>query len=173
MSETNGVRVERRAGVGMILLRGAQDELGRACEEAAGLAAPERRLSTGADGRRLLWMSPDELLLVCDADEVSDLSDRLRDALGRADDPFFTVADVSDARAVFDLDGPGVEHVIASAMPVDFARLAPVEVRRSRLAQVPAAIWREGGGIRLVCFRSVADYVEALLRNAAANRAEA
>ena len=46
-------------------------------------------------------------------------------------------------------------------------QIAPDEVRRSRLAQVAGAFWREGDGWRIVCFRSVGTYVETLLRNAA------
>jgi len=41
------------------------------------------------------------------------------------------------------------------------------QFRRTRLAQVAAAIWRHETGFDVVCFRSVSDYVEGLLRNAA------
>ena len=68
----------------------------------------------------------------------------------------------------FDLQGPGAQGALAKLCPVDFAALAPSEVRRTRMAQIPAAFWRHGDGWRILCFRSVAGYAEALLRNAAA-----
>ena len=151
--------VARVHGLGMVTLRGDPAELA----DAAGLPPPEMRMSARADGEALLWMSPDELLLVCD--DAPARAAALVDALsGR----FATVADVSDARAVFDVTGPDAAGTLAKLMPVDFGALAPEEVRRTRMAQVAAACWREGEGYRVVCFRSVADYADALLRQAAA-----
>ncbi|WGH78653.1 sarcosine oxidase subunit gamma [Jannaschia ovalis] len=149
--------------VGMVALRGDPELLGRAVAEIAGPGTPAARMRTEAQGRGLLWMSPDDLLLTCDYAEAPALAERLAAALAG---DFATVAVVSDARAVFALEG-AVEDLLARLMPVDFARLAPAEVRRSRMAQIPAAIWREGEGWRLVCFRSVAGYAEGLLHNAA------
>ncbi|MCK0166614.1 sarcosine oxidase subunit gamma [Jannaschia sp. S6380] len=151
--------------MGMITLRGDPSVLGPAVEQVTACAPPDRRMATVSGDRTALWMSPDEYLLVCPYDDAPGLADRLTDALG---DAFATVAVVSDARQVFDLTGAGVEPTLASLMPVDFDRLARAEIRRSRLAQVPAAIWRHADGYRLVCFRSVARYAEDLLRNAAA-----
>ncbi|UWQ20512.1 sarcosine oxidase subunit gamma [Jannaschia sp. W003] len=152
------VRIERRTGVGMVTLRG---DLGLLCG-AIGCAVPGQRLSVRESGEHVLWMSPDELLLICD--DAPARAAALAKALA---DEFATVADVSDARAVFDVEGRDAAATLAKLMPVDFARLDPAEVRRTRMAQVPAALWRKGEGWRVVCFRSVADYAHALLRNAA------
>jgi sarcosine oxidase subunit gamma len=153
-----------RARPGMITIRGDLAELAGPVARVAGCAMPERRLSTRAGGRTLLWMSPDEAMLICPRDEAAGLAADLAFATG---DVFATVVDVSDARAVWDLTGP-VEDVLSTLAPVDFAALEPSEVRRTRLAQVPAAFWCEGDGWRLVAFRSVAGYVEGLMRVAAA-----
>lgn len=112
----------------------------------------------------MLWMSPDELLILTDAASERGLADRLTGALAGQ---FATVVGIGDARVVFDISGPGADDVITSLAPVDLAALGETEVRRTRLAQIPAAFWREGGGYRLICFRSVAAYAETLLRNAA------
>ena len=157
------VTVRAMGPVGMITLRGALETLGPAVEAVTGCAQPAQRLSTEANGRRAMWMSPDELMLVCDHAEASGLASRLTDQLG---DAFATIAVVSDARIVFELTGPGSVLALASLMPVDFARLDPSEVRRTRMAQIPAAIWREGMAWRVMCFRSVAHYAEALLHGA-------
>lgn len=146
--------------IGMITLRGEIATLAKA----VGMAVPEQRMSVESGGCRLNWMSPDELLLICPHAEVAQ---RTADLAAALEGEFATVADVSDARAVFDVTGEGGETALAHLMPVDFAALAPGEVRRTRMAQVPAALWREGTGWRVVCFRSVARYAEALLRDAA------
>jgi len=46
-------------------------------------------------------------------------------------------------------------------------RMEPDELRRTRIAQVAGAFWREGDGFTLVCFRSVAGYVMGLLTHSA------
>ena len=166
MSEGAVTRVQ---GLGMVTLRGDPTELAAAIQDVAGLDLPDRRMSVaGEDGTRLLWMSPDELLLVCHYDDAPRLARELSEELV---DAFATVVVVSDARAAFDVAGPDPEGALARLMPVDFGAMADGEVRRSRLAQVAAATWREGGAMRVVCFRSVADYVEAALANAAADAA--
>ena len=76
-------------------------------------------------------------------------------------------ADVSDARAVFRIEGAKATQVLAKLMPVDFATLEPGELRRSRAAQVAAAVWHDDGGYTLVSFRSVAAYVMGLLTHSA------
>ncbi|WP_299815705.1 sarcosine oxidase subunit gamma family protein [uncultured Jannaschia sp.] len=149
--------------VGLIALRGPLDVLAPAVEAETGCARPAQRLSTAANGMRVMWMSPDELMLICDHAAAPDIAARLTDRLG---DAFATVVVVSDARVLFELTGPGAVLALASLMPVDFARLDPAEVRRTRMAQIPAAIWREGAAWRVMCFRSVARYAETLLRGA-------
>lgn len=157
------VTIEALPPLGMITLRGDLDVLGRALDAIGGPKIPAARMRTEAQGRGCLWMSPDELLLTCAYEEAPDLAEKLTEALAGE---FATVAVVSDARAVFALEGDAVA-VLSRLMPVDFDRLDAAEVRRTRMAQIPAAIWREGGGWRLVCFSSVAVYAEGLLRNAA------
>jgi sarcosine oxidase subunit gamma len=57
-----------------------------------------------------------------------------------------------------------LRDVLAKITPADMAALAPGEMRRTRLQQVPAAIWFESETeARVVCFRSVAQYVFDLL----------
>ena len=74
---------------------------------------------------------------------------------------------VSDARAVFRVQGGKADQVIAKLAPVDFAKLGPKELRRTRTAQVAAAFWAQDDGYTLVCFRSVASYVMWLLSHSA------
>ena len=154
------VAIEKLPPVGMISLRGELSVLGPAVEEITGCALPEMRMSTRAGDATTIWMSPDELLIVCDHGAARDLAARLTEALA---EEFATVSVVSDARQMFEVRGAGAETLLQKIMPVDFDRMRPQEVRRTRMAQIPAAVWRHGGGFRLVCFRSVADYAMDLL----------
>ena len=150
--------------LGMIVLRGDLATLAPAVEAETGCAAPEQRMLTRSGEAACLWMSPDELLLTCPHGEARGLARRLAE---RLTGEFATVAEVSDARVAFDMAGPQADAALARLTPANLREIAPAEVRRSRLAQVAGAFWREGDGWRIVCFRSVGTYVETLLRNAA------
>ena len=65
------------------------------------------------------------------------------------------------------LQGDKADQVLAKLSPVDFTALEPGELRRTRAAQVAAAMWAQDGGFTLVCFRSVAGYVMGLLTHSA------
>ncbi len=82
----------------------------------------------------------------------------------------FLAADVSDARAVFTLEGPGIRDMLAKLCPADLSpdALPTGEFRRSHLGQVAAAFWLESESkATVVCFRSVAQYMFDLLSKAA------
>lgn len=152
--------VEEAGLIGMITLRGdfADKGFGAALKTAGGMALPAQRAITRAKGRALVWMSPDELLLVCDHGEAQSLTDALGAGFG---DLHAIAVNVSDARAVFDITGRHARDVLAKLFPVDLSAAAfqPGQVRRSRMAQVPAALWMEDDTrFRVVCFRSVARY---------------
>jgi sarcosine oxidase subunit gamma len=79
---------------------------------------------------------------------------------------------VSDARAVFRIEGAKADQVLRKLCPVDMDRLEAGELRRTRAAQVAAAFWQDEAGFTLVCFRSVAGYVMGLLSASAMPGAE-
>ena len=110
--------------------------------------------------------------MLCPYNEVGNRLDALNAKLG---DMFAMAVNVSDARAVFRVSGtsesPAAREVIAKLCPVDMSPdvFEPGMFRRTRMAQVPAAFWMDADeSIRIVCFRSVADYVFGLLKAAAA-----
>jgi sarcosine oxidase subunit gamma len=154
---------------GMITLRGdiTSRAFARVAKDVAGVAVPAPGQATFNAVRGLCWMSPDELLLLCPyADAPEDLA-KLSAALQGT---HHLAANVSDARALFRLSGPNAREVMAKLAPVDLAPGAfePGMFRRSRLAQVPAAFWMtDPHTFRIVCFRSVAQYVFDLLKTAA------
>lgn len=168
---TGFVTVTEAGPRGMITLRGDLASVATALRDVTGLAVPGQRRVVAEGDRAVAWMSPDELLVMVPHAEAPALAERLAAALAGE---FATVAEVSDARAVFTVTGKAVDAALMKLCPVDFARLEPGEIRRTRAAQVAVALWRSGEGeVTLVCFRSVAAYVFGLLSNAAAPGGEA
>ncbi|MEQ6247619.1 sarcosine oxidase subunit gamma family protein [Sulfitobacter sp. HNIBRBA3233] len=159
---------------GMITLRGdiSARKIQKIATHAAGVAMPGTRQITTDGDAALAWMSPDELLVMCPYAEAGQRVADMQKALGGE---HALVVNVSDARAIFDVSGPRAREVIAKLAPVDLApaQFGPGEIRRTRLAQVPAAFWMVSqDSFRVVCFRSVAQYVFNLLKTAAQTGSE-
>ncbi|MGY9046609.1 hypothetical protein P775_27440 [Puniceibacterium antarcticum] len=166
----DGLAHVQEAGLqGMITLRGTvlDEGFAKAVSDVTGLALPGQRGVVSGGDSTLVWMSPDELLLLCPHGDTSDRVAKLTAALG---DTHALVVDVSDARAIFTLSGPQLREVVAKLAPVDMSPAAfqPGTVRRTRFAQVAAAVWlSDAETAQIICFRSVAPYMFALLCNAA------
>lgn len=171
----NGARFEGLATIadagltGMITLRGdlSSKEVKAAVKKAVGLGLPAQRQALSGQGTAVLWMSPDELLLICAHDRVAETLATLEEALRGQ---HFLAVNVSDARARLRVEGAGARETLAKLCPVDLSPEAftPGMVRRTRLAQIPAAFWLDdSGAFHLICFRSVADYAFGVLRDAA------
>ena len=160
--------VSRLPRQGMITLKAdlAAPGTAAALGAATGGAVPGQRRILAAGPARIAWMAPDELLLIVPQDEVRQTLERLREGLAGH---YHLAADVSDARALFRIEGPGAREVLAKLCPVDLApgAFGEGELRRTRLAQIPAAFWMEDEGFTLICFRSVAEYAADVLSGAA------
>ncbi|MFK7938088.1 MAG: sarcosine oxidase subunit gamma [Roseovarius sp.] len=154
---------------GMITLRGdlASAKVKKAVKAATGLDLPDVRACQVEGDLGLAWMSPDELLLLVPYTEVSTKLDELHKALAGQ---HFLAVDVSDARAMFRLQGAAVRDVMAKLSPVDMApdAFGPGQIRRTRLAQIPAAFWMpDATSVQIICFRSVSEYAFNLLKTVA------
>lgn len=155
--------------VGMITLRGdlSSKPLQKAAVAAAGVNVPDvRHCLTEGDGG-MAWMSPDELLIMC---AYGDVQAKLADLTEKLAGQHALAVNVSDARALFEVRGACAREVMAKLAPVDLApgQFTPGMFRRTRLAQVPAAFWMpEEDVFRIICFRSVAQYVFDVIRVAA------
>jgi sarcosine oxidase, subunit gamma len=151
--------------LGMLTLRAKPDLPGLTEALAAvGVTRPDPRRMALSGDRGCGWMSPDEYLVILPYDEAAAAMAVLGQKLAGQ---HHLVANVSDARAVFRIEGAKADQVLKKLMPVDFDRLAPHELRRSRAAQTAAAVWHEGDGFTLVCFRSAASYMMGLLTHSA------
>lgn len=152
--------------LGMISLRAKPDvkSLAKAIKAVTGTAVPAmRRVAMNGD-KAAGWMSPDEYLLVVPYADVAKSLTALAKAF--AGDHYLAV-DVSDARAVFRIEGDKAAQVLAKLSPADLTKMEVDELRRTRAAQVAAAFWKDGDGYTLVCFRSVAAYMMGLLTHSA------
>ncbi|WP_420567640.1 sarcosine oxidase subunit gamma [Thalassovita sp.] len=144
---------------GMITLRGELPALGDVLRQ-VGLTLPGKRQIVHAKDRSVAWMSPDELLILLPYAQVPEALQTLETTLSGT---HFLAANVSDARAMFTLSGTAeaVRETLAKLAPADLSpgTFEPGEISRTRIAQVPAALWltQDGEG-RVVCFRSVAQY---------------
>lgn len=150
---------------GMITLRG--DLADPAVHKAATLVLPGDMPGPGTarieGDKGVAWMSPDELLVLCPYDDVVPLLDKMHKALGKT---HALAVNVSDARASFRVSGDHAREVLAKLCPVDFSpdRFTSGMFRRTRIAQVPAAIWlSDKDNLQVICFRSQAQYVFDLL----------
>ena len=152
--------------LGMIALRAKPGVpgLAEAIRAVTGTEVPAVRRIEVSGERAAGWMSSDEYLLILPYAETGAAMAALSEALRGQ---HHLAAVVSDARAVFRIEGPKADQVIRKLCPVDLDRLEESELRRTRAAQVAAAFWRQGDGFTLVCFRSVAGYVMGLLTHSA------
>ena len=166
----DGYVTVREAGLrGMITLRGdlGAAKLKNAVKKLTGVDVPEPgRIAIKAE-LGVAWMSPDELLVLTPYADASKTVAQLEKVLAGT---HHLVANVSDARAVFRLEGAAVREVLAKISPADLSRgcFAPGQVRRTRLAQVAGAFWlTDEETAEIACFRSVAAYVFGLLEHSA------
>jgi sarcosine oxidase subunit gamma len=162
-------RIAEAGPRGMVTLRGdlADKKFAKAVKDAVGLGVPGQGEALVEGEKGVLWMSPDELLLMMPYAEAPAVAAAIAEALAGT---HHLAANVSDARAVFTVSGPGAREVIAKLTPADLhpASFGPGRVRRTRMAQIAAAVWMTSEeAIEIVCFRSVAQYLFDVLKTGA------
>lgn len=172
---TTGFATVTEAGLrGMITLRGdlSSAKLKKAVKSVADVAIPKVRRCVSAGDKAVAWMSPDELLVMVPYKDVVDATAKLESALVGE---HALAVNVSDARAVFTIEGEGAREVLAKLSPVDLSREAFTTdmFRRTRLAQAAVAFWaKDETTFELVCFRSEAGYVFDVLSMSATSGSE-
>ncbi|HEY8579278.1 MAG TPA: sarcosine oxidase subunit gamma family protein [Beijerinckiaceae bacterium] len=138
--------------------RAAQAVAARAC----GLPAPAPMRAQAAGDLAVLWLGPDETLIV--APPGNDVGGRLAAAL--ADAPHGLV-DVSQRDAGLDVAGPAAADLLACAVLLDLDPRAfpPGACARTLAGKAPVLLWRRAAEtFRLETPRSFAPYLRDLLR---------
>ena len=157
------VKVSEKMTTGMLTVRGElrSSKFKTSFVKAVGTELPKDREVILAKNN-VAWMSPDELLILCDYADVSSLSQNLKMELKGQ---HHMLVNVSDARALFEISGSGIREVIAKLAPVNIATLEIGEIRRTRFSQIAVAFWLTSEtSVSVICFSSVADYMFNLLK---------
>ena len=148
-------------GLRLTVLRGGGAGFHAAVAGVVGFELPETP-NTAAGGA--LWLGPDEWLVVSGADIAGPLEEALAGQ-------HCAVVDVSEARAVLELSGPGAMEVLASGCRLDLETLRPGSCAQTALARANAVLEpRERGVWRLFVSRSYAVYIRAWIEDAIALR---
>lgn len=153
--------------LGMVSLRVEQSSpAAERVEDALGAPLPTRcGETTGTEDRQMLWLGPDEWLVVTTEDAAA-LTGRLDAALG--EDKGLAL-DVSANRTVIELTGPQARSVLEKGCPVDLHPRAfgPDRAVSTTLARVPVLLWQTGyDRYRLLPRSSFSDYVARWLLDA-------
>ncbi|MEL7089990.1 MAG: sarcosine oxidase subunit gamma family protein [Planctomycetota bacterium] len=163
------IGIEEVGPLGQMTLRG---DVGGAAMAALMLeltssTVPDQLQVVAKGDNRVVWMSPDELLVILPRDGVAPAVARTGEVLGKA---HHMALDVSDARALIRLSGAHVGEVLAKGVPCDVSEKAfpPGTARRTHLAGLAVGLWRVSPDQwEVVCFRSYAHHLVAWLEQAA------
>ena len=158
----DGVRLEEVAFLTQLNLR--LDPGGAALAAVEGVLQQSLRVTPGSvtrtGERTLLWLGPDEWLLVAPPGEHAALLPALRAALR---DSGGVVVDVSAHRTTIDVHGKLAREVLAKGCSLDLhpAVLTPDRCAEVLLARAPAILvpHPDGQGVRLLVRSSFAGYV--------------
>ena len=164
-------RIAERPGLGQVNLRGDGADTGfrQAAEAILGVGLPETGRAALADPVTVLWLGPDEWLVVTDDGDA--LVGSLRQALTGLD---AAVTDVSDARAVIRLSGAGARDVLAKGCTLDLHRrvFGPGQVAQSTLAKADVILHQVAGddlAFDIHVGRSFAEYLWLWIEDARRN----
>ena len=154
----------------MVTIRGDGDDEGfrAAISESAGIAPPTAPLTSATSGTHsILWMGPDEWLVVAPPDERETLPDRLAAAL---DGQHAAVVEVGESMTVIELSGPRARDVIAKGCTIDLhpSVFRPGRVVRTLLAKTGIILHQvdETPTYEITVHRSFADYAWRWLEDA-------
>ncbi len=160
---------------GMIDLRGLAGDrkFMAAAKSVLGVELPKApRTSSSFGDVKVMWLSPDQWLILCAREKAPALNAALQAALAGIHS---LAVDVSDMRGIIRIEGEGAREVMMKGTSLDFTDedFAPGYVRRVRFAEI-AALFNivQDNEIDLYVFRSYANYAMDFLAKAARNGSE-
>jgi sarcosine oxidase subunit gamma len=159
-----GIRMQERAFLGHIILRcdPADPLLSGRIEQALQCELPRvpNTFRTGPSGLKVLWLGPDEWLIVTSEGSEGRVVNEVQQASG---DGFATAIELGSGQTVIELSGPRAREVIAKGCPLDLHPrvFGPGRCAQSRLARalVTLAQVDDTPTFELIVRRSYADYV--------------
>jgi sarcosine oxidase, subunit gamma len=155
------------AHLGKLNLRG-QNDLAKAVKVITGCTFPPKanRFQSAGD-RHVVWLGPDEYLLLCEAGKEQELQDSLNNSISS---PHFAITDVSDSLCAVSLRGPAVRAVLAKGCGLDLhpKKFAAGQSAQSLLALSAMTLMAVADdAFILICRTSFAPYVQSWLADAA------
>ncbi|MFF5310814.1 sarcosine oxidase subunit gamma [Streptomyces massasporeus] len=166
LTGARGVTLTELPFLTMVNLRvDPSSETARRIETALGAPLPRRFGDTAASGpRTILWLGPDEWLVLSPPEEAAAMRESgavaLRDALGS--DPG-SVVDVSANRTTLELSGPCARQVLEKGCPLDLHPRAfgPGRATSTTVGPVGVLLWQvdDAPTYRLLPRSSFADYL--------------
>ncbi len=171
LGEGAGVVIAEKPFLGHLNLRGdASDSAFTAgADRALEFALPvEPNTVSGGDGKRALWLGPDEWLIVTPQDEKAAVADALAEALSGV---FSSVTDTSGGQTLITLSGERAREVLAKGCSLDLHPRAFGEGMCAQTIVAGANVTLRWAGPRpsfdLIVRRSFADYLAQWLYDAA------
>jgi sarcosine oxidase subunit gamma len=164
---SKGVWANEIAPLGFVSLRGSASDPAflAAVSGVVGCALPITPCTSSAsESSKVLWISPDEWMIIVPRDRLSGLLTGLDQAL---DGTRSQVADNSGGYTLVWLTGDKVQDVLAHVSVYDVATLATGRVVGTTFGKASVYLYREGTGYLLMLRRSFADYIWRYLVRAA------
>lgn len=169
-NQEKNLRLEERKFLSKLILRGAHDVVNAGADKALGIGLPKFSPHTArGDAVDVLWMSPDEWLIVGETDTELSMATALEDALAGK---HHQVTDVTDYYTVLSLQGAAARAVLMKLTMLDVHQRAfkAGEVRDTMLMHTQATLFQrlddavEGGPVFDIFVRwSMADYLWCLI----------
>ena len=155
------------AHLGKLNLRG-QNGLAKAVKAITGCTFPPKANRFQSAGERhMVWLGPDEYLLLCEASKEQELQDSLNSMIPS---PHFAITDVSDSLCALSLHGPAVRAVLAKGCGLDLhpRKFTAGQSAQSLLALSAVTLMAlADDAFILICRTSFASYVQHWLADAA------
>ena len=169
--ETAGVRLSERSFRGQVALRGRATgrKLKGAVKKVLGVALPveANTASENAEGRQVLWLSPDEWLVVVPDGREGETIAALYEAMSGE---HFAAVDVSSSRTVIGLVGRRAREVLMKGLSLDLHPdvFGPGRCVQTTLARCHVLLHQvdDAPGYDLYVHRSFADYLFRWLEDA-------
>ena len=164
-----GIEVVEQSPMGLLTIHTAADSadtVAKAVKTLFSLAWPQRLQSTTADELCLRWMSPDEFLLSCPLDDVTNIKGQLQKTVNDS----FSVVDISGGYTVLELTGPDHKALLkkSTAYDVHSSNFSTGKVVNTTFAKTQATLRSVSESqVEIIVRRSFSDYIWLWIQTAA------
>jgi sarcosine oxidase subunit gamma len=162
-----GLRVQEVAHIGKINIRGTKAFAKVIWNHTGCEFPPANNMVSSAGARHIVWLGPDEALLLCEAGMERDLRRKISDDLAGQ---HFAATNVTDALCVLQVEGPDVRAVLAKGCALDLhpKKFIPGQCAQTMLAHAGVTmIATDENCFLLICRTSFAAYTLDWLQDAA------